>query len=380
MKKGFTLIELLVVIAIIAILAAILFPVFAKAREKARQTTCTSNQKQIATAVMMYTQENDEIMPPATNWASEIGVTGKILQCPTAGKKISVAYGYNGTVAGKGLGQIQFPVDTICTIDAEGAPDDVITPSSVDSIARRHDGKAIVSFIDSHVALANSTVVGFPIVEMNPESVTTDLASLWSGTQGWRFYTTDAAAATGRTNNDPGTVLTATDNTFLTPGIESTIINLKGYDGHTALYTFTTPLNGDFAFAFNAKEGNAKHMVVFYDASGNVIFSWLRENGSNDPYVGVNPNGTSWVGNDNLYLLGTQGCSGEVRMTFTRSKGKMAVSWVGETNGSLTFPNNSPVSGTPQTLSRIGSDVKFIMVRSGMAGEIMPIGDAKILR
>jgi len=51
---GFTLIELLVVIAIIAILAAILFPVFSKAREKARQTQCINNQKQIATAVLMY--------------------------------------------------------------------------------------------------------------------------------------------------------------------------------------------------------------------------------------------------------------------------------------------------------------------------------------
>ena len=56
-RRGFTLIELLVVIAIIAILAAILFPVFAKAREKARQTSCLSNLKQIGTSVLMYTQD-----------------------------------------------------------------------------------------------------------------------------------------------------------------------------------------------------------------------------------------------------------------------------------------------------------------------------------
>src|SRR5712691_10099502 len=65
MKKSarqcaFTLIELLVVIAIIAILAAILFPVFAQARDKARQTACLSNCKQIGTAIMMYIQDYDE--------------------------------------------------------------------------------------------------------------------------------------------------------------------------------------------------------------------------------------------------------------------------------------------------------------------------------
>ncbi len=60
MRKGFTLIELLVVIAIIAILAAILFPVFARAREKARQTSCLSNLKQFGTAIMMYAQDYDE--------------------------------------------------------------------------------------------------------------------------------------------------------------------------------------------------------------------------------------------------------------------------------------------------------------------------------
>ena len=62
--NGFTLIELLVVIAIIAILAAILFPVFAQAREKARQSTCTSNLKQIGLGIMMYTDDYDETYPP----------------------------------------------------------------------------------------------------------------------------------------------------------------------------------------------------------------------------------------------------------------------------------------------------------------------------
>lgn len=78
MKKrlGFTLIELLVVIAIIAILAAILFPVFAKAREKARQTSCLSNNKQLGLAFIQYVQDNDEEYPSSSNygagWAGHI--------------------------------------------------------------------------------------------------------------------------------------------------------------------------------------------------------------------------------------------------------------------------------------------------------------------
>ncbi len=63
-KDGFTLIELLVVIAIIAILAAILFPVFAKAREKARQSSCNSNVKQLGIAMLQYVQDYDEKFPP----------------------------------------------------------------------------------------------------------------------------------------------------------------------------------------------------------------------------------------------------------------------------------------------------------------------------
>jgi len=64
MKRGFTLIELLVVIAIIAILAAILFPVFAKAREKARQASCQSNLKQLSLACLAYVQDYDGMFPP----------------------------------------------------------------------------------------------------------------------------------------------------------------------------------------------------------------------------------------------------------------------------------------------------------------------------
>src|SRR5579862_7141729 len=62
-RNAFTLIELLVVIAIIAILAAILFPVFAQAREQARKTTCLSNVKQLNTGVQMYIQDYDETIP-----------------------------------------------------------------------------------------------------------------------------------------------------------------------------------------------------------------------------------------------------------------------------------------------------------------------------
>ena len=97
-RRGFTLIELLVVIAIIAILAAILFPVFAKAREKARQTSCLSNLKQMSLAFLQYAQDYDEGLPThatqcgyGTNgslqWFEQIQPYCKntqMFQCPSA--------------------------------------------------------------------------------------------------------------------------------------------------------------------------------------------------------------------------------------------------------------------------------------------------------
>ena len=112
MKRGFTLIELLVVIAIIAILAAILFPVFAKAREKARQSSCLSNAKQIGLALHMYVQDYDEMMPPLYGdvaglfpWQQLVTPYVKNIQIFTCPSKITAApftppssfgsYGYN---------------------------------------------------------------------------------------------------------------------------------------------------------------------------------------------------------------------------------------------------------------------------------------------
>ncbi len=147
--RAFTLIELLVVIAIIAILGAILFPVFAQARQKARQTACLNNLKQIGAAVMQYAQDYDETLPglannqqegngkplgfldptAGRNWAKEVqpylknydvyvclqtlprGGGGAYAEIDEPGKNLS--YLLNGIVEDDPLAAIPEPADTI---------------------------------------------------------------------------------------------------------------------------------------------------------------------------------------------------------------------------------------------------------------------------
>jgi prepilin-type N-terminal cleavage/methylation domain-containing protein len=132
-SRGFTLIELLVVISIIAILAAILFPVFAQAREKARAAACLSNGKQIALAVSMYSQDHDEVLPLAVDlstnawWESSVipyirgGGIGGILACPSAPSR-AFAYSMNWSTSGRSQAAMSNPADTILTADGAQAP------------------------------------------------------------------------------------------------------------------------------------------------------------------------------------------------------------------------------------------------------------------
>ena len=104
-RKAFTLIELLVVIAIIAILAAILFPVFAQAREKARQASCTSNVRQMALAALMYAQDYDETYPGMWQWsplailAHSVGTPIAALSRGTIGRRVHPAASHPGPAA-----------------------------------------------------------------------------------------------------------------------------------------------------------------------------------------------------------------------------------------------------------------------------------------
>ncbi|NLO06640.1 MAG: DUF1559 domain-containing protein [candidate division WS1 bacterium] len=137
--RGFTLIELLVVIAIIAILAAILFPVFARAREKARQSSCLSNVKQIGLGMMMYVQDYDErfpvlyYTPPAPAVRVDVVMminpyinNLQVWDCPSAARTTARpysslahwSYGYSKMIHGVKAALIQRPAEIVMFADA----------------------------------------------------------------------------------------------------------------------------------------------------------------------------------------------------------------------------------------------------------------------
>ena len=153
-RAGFTLIELLVVIAIIAILAAILFPVFAKAREKARQTTCASNERQLGLAILQYAQDNDEVVlglkdnsgtdTAYKGWAGEVYAYVKntqIYHCPddptasagTAPTLVPESYVLNKNLMGSILAQQNAPASTVLLFEAQKNQTDVTNPNEVTS-------------------------------------------------------------------------------------------------------------------------------------------------------------------------------------------------------------------------------------------------------
>ncbi|OPZ87102.1 MAG: putative major pilin subunit [bacterium ADurb.Bin429] len=176
MRRGFTLIELLVVIAIIAILAAILFPVFAKAREKARTNSCLNNQRQIGIAVQMYVQDNEETFMPDTGtsaWSSLLKDYNEpsIYDCPTKtgkGNNTAPEYGFNKFLLGKAMGDVQNPSATLVTADLSMSnPLPNYTLYTVDTdLDPRHNKGAVMSCMDGHVAyetLKDATSLGMTL-------------------------------------------------------------------------------------------------------------------------------------------------------------------------------------------------------------------------
>jgi prepilin-type N-terminal cleavage/methylation domain-containing protein/prepilin-type processing-associated H-X9-DG protein len=180
-RYGFTLIELLVVIAIIAILAAILFPVFAQAREKARQSGCASNMKQIGMAIQLYAQDNDDALVPCrvgttkddtvywNKFIEPYSLTQANFICPSAHRKALTSYspcyvyslyaGYTGDGFYR-LDQVVRPSAVCVLFDGrinypQFSYNDI---KNYDVILYRHNGNTNALFYDGHVGVKKNAV------------------------------------------------------------------------------------------------------------------------------------------------------------------------------------------------------------------------------
>lgn len=187
MRRGFTLIELLVVIAIIAILAAILFPVFARAREKARQTSCLSNIKQITLAVLSYVQDYDETLFYIHHY-DQLGDGGRLMYpcirvmpyvkneqvflCPSRKGSIYTDYAWNYAYHGicnyaYSLGQFRKPAEFMVVMDGTNYcfhhhthTNNTGTPGSYSAaIDPRHNDGVNIGFLDGHAKWAKAGIV-----------------------------------------------------------------------------------------------------------------------------------------------------------------------------------------------------------------------------
>ena len=191
-RQGFTLIELLVVIAIIAILAAILFPVFARAREKARQTSCLSNLRQIGTATMMYNQDYDEKYPPQFGWDASLDwpipmvpyvKNAQLFACPSAVplpnhfpvSGVPLCYGYNCPyLQMQSQAIVQDTAGTLLVADSNGdnriGPDVAVRPANCGhQLTAPHNETLNCTFADGHSkAMKLSTIEGNETAWFNP--------------------------------------------------------------------------------------------------------------------------------------------------------------------------------------------------------------------
>jgi prepilin-type N-terminal cleavage/methylation domain-containing protein len=279
-RRGFTLIELLVVIAIIAILAAILFPVFGKAREKARQTRCLSNQKQIALAIQMWTQENEEKFPTADDklW-STLNIAAKALQCASAPPQTANAYCYNDFLSGKAIAEFNNPLIVPLTADGAHAATPSSTPPTYDNImygaadvAYRHDNKTslIFSALDGHVETTKRLLMLYGAklwLEANA-GVTVDSAnkiSQWADQSGMGYLAVPDAGA-------PPTALEYRP-TLASGGPNShAVVHFDGVANNLILgNNYLVPNGGGLTFIAVAKPGGSNgNLAIMFDcgASG----------------------------------------------------------------------------------------------------------------
>jgi len=153
--RGFTLIELLIVIVIISILAGLLFPVFARVREKGRQSACMNNQRQIVMAIQMNAHDNEEKMPDAGKVWSAINLPAGTLLCQSSATQAN-SYVYNNFVANTSLAKIADASEMPLTID--GRHQESTVPATYANVAYtaadivyRHDKTVIVGYCDGHV-------------------------------------------------------------------------------------------------------------------------------------------------------------------------------------------------------------------------------------